>query len=389
VGGVLQVSDEVSLSGSGLTELTIDHVEIFAFRVPVAQGRRARYGNQSARTALIVKLLDGDGCWGWGECFTNWPTFGVEHRARIASDILTPLVKGFSAGHPEDLSAFLHEQTAIMRIKSNENGPFEQVIAAFDIALWDLWARRLGEPLHRLLGGAGDGSARIYASGLTSDNIEQSKQWAESRGVRAYKLKVGFGLHEDKAALDQLIGCIGTARLMVDADQAWDVDAAVEATKMLSAFDVDWLEEPLRADRPLSEWKALAEQTDIPLAAGENIRGETNFDAWAAAKVLKILQPDPIKWGGISQVRNVWAKARATGLRVCPHYLGGGIGLLATAHLAAAMGDDLLEFDVSENPLRFALAEPFPEISNGVLKLSQVPGLGVEPDLAALAAWRL
>ncbi len=276
-----------------------------------------------------------------------------------------------------------------MRIKSNENGPFEQVIAAFDIALWDLWARRLGEPLHRVLGCAGDGSARIYASGLTSDNIEQSTQWAESHGVQAYKLKVGFRLHEDKTALDQLTGRIGKARLMVDADQAWDIDAAIEATRMLSTFAVDWLEEPLRADRPLSEWKALAEQTDIPLAAGENIRGEADFEAWAAARVLKILQPDPIKWGGISKVRKVWARAQATGLRVCPHYLGGGIGLLATAHLTAAMGDDLLEFDVSENPLRFALAEPFPEISDGILKLSQVPGLGVEPDLAALAAWRL
>lgn len=380
---------ELAADEASVDSPTIAGVEVFAFRVPVTTARRALYGTQTARTALIVKLLDDEGCWGWGECFTNWPPFGVEHRMRLAREVIGPLVVGLRPRRPEDLSELLYERTAIMRIKSNEVGPFEQVIAAFDIALWDLWARRAGQPLHVVLGGTGENSAKLYASGLTAENLDQSVAWAKPLGIDAYKLKIGVRPEEDQRTLERLRALIGDADLMVDADQAWNLDSAIATSRILSEFGVDWLEEPLRADRPLTEWQALAVSTDLPIAAGENIRGEDNFDLWMAAKILKILQPDIIKWGGLSRVRHVWAKARAKGLRVCPHYLGGGIGLVATAHLAAAMGGDLLELDVSENPLRFMLASPFPDISQGIMKLPDLPGLGVEPDLSALAPHRL
>jgi L-alanine-DL-glutamate epimerase-like enolase superfamily enzyme len=76
------------------------------------------------------------------------------------------------------------------------------------------------------------------------------------------------------------------------------------------------------------------------------------------------------------------------GLRYCPHYLGGGIGLVASAHiLAAAGGNGLLEIDVNPNPLREALAQPFPKISGGRFTMPVGSGLGVEPDLDAVKSW--
>jgi L-alanine-DL-glutamate epimerase-like enolase superfamily enzyme len=103
------------------------------------------------------------------------------------------------------------------------------------------------------------------------------------------------------------------------------------------------------------------------------------------SKAFDVLQPDIAKWGGISASWAVIQNALSRGLRYCPHYLGAGIGLMASAHLLAASGGDgLLEVDANENPLRTMLAPAVQKIDNGFITLSQEPGLGVEPDLDAL-----
>ena len=77
------------------------------------------------------------------------------------------------------------------------------------------------------------------------------------------------------------------------------------------------------------------------------------------------------------------------GLRYCPHYLGGGIGLLASAHLlAAAGGDGLLEVDANPNPLRTEIAPQFTRPVQGRCHLGESPGIGVTPDIAQLSSTR-
>jgi L-alanine-DL-glutamate epimerase-like enolase superfamily enzyme len=78
-------------------------------------------------------------------------------------------------------------------------------------------------------------------------------------------------------------------------------------------------------------------------------------------------------------------RVRAAGLRHCPHYLGGGIGLLHAAHLLAATGGDgLLEIDANDNPLRSLLCGAVGTVHEGRVRLGEAPGIGVEPDFAAL-----
>ena len=81
---------------------------------------------------------------------------------------------------------------------------------------------------------------------------------------------------------------------------------------------------------------------------------------------------------------------RATGRTLCPHYLGGGIGLLASAHwLAAAGGGGWLEVDANPNPLRSSTCGPIGTVSEGKVTLADAPGLGVEPDLGRLARYAM
>jgi L-alanine-DL-glutamate epimerase-like enolase superfamily enzyme len=305
---------------------------------------------------------------------------------RFHETVGLPLLTGRGFDGPAEAFAWLTDRTAVLAIQSGEPGPMAQVIAGIDLALWDLCARRAGQPLWRYLGGGSD-EVGVYASGINPDRPQDVAAARLAEGYRAFKLKIGFGEERDIANLSALRELLGPdTPLMVDANQGWALDEAIALVPKLERFNLGWLEEPLRADRPWAEWQALARATRIPLAGGENVAGTDAFDAAIAQAPWSVLQPDLAKWGGISGCWPVIAKGMEAGLRYCPHYLGGGIGLLASAHvLAAAGGDGILEIDANPNPLRSALAGGLASVKEGRARLGSQPGLGVEPDLAALA----
>lgn len=354
-------------------------------RWPVATPVRTSFGVMHDRPMLLVEIEDSDGVRGWGEVWCNFPAVGAEHRARLLASVFAPMLEGQPAGEPAAWFADLTTRTAVLAIQAGEPGPIAQCIAGIDIALWDLAARRAGLPLWKMLGGS-DPQIGVYASGLNPDAPEKLALARRAEGYTAFKLKVGFGAERDLANLYTLRAALGdAARLMVDANQAWDLAEATTMAGSLAPFGLDWLEEPLRADAPLAEWQRLAGTSPVPLAAGENIAGEPAFEAAIASRALAVVQPDMAKWGGFSGCLPVATRIREAGFRYCPHYLGGGIGLLASAHLlAAAGGDGILEVDANPNPLRTEACGPLAAVSDGRVSLGDAPGLGIEPDVAKL-----
>lgn len=355
------------------------------FRCPIETPVLTSFGAMRERPMVLVRAEDADGAVGWGEIWCNFPAVGAEHRARLVETVLFPLLDGKSFPSPREAFQLLSERTAVLAIQSGEPGPLAQAIAGVDIALWDLAARRAGEPLWRLLGGSSP-RVRVYASGLNPDAPEKLALERQSQGHRAFKLKIGFGAERDLANLQGLRAALGNnAELMVDANQAWSAEEAMRMAPGLAPHDVKWLEEPLRADRPWSEWRALTEKAPMPLAAGENLAGKAALEGALASGALGVVQPDMAKWGGFSGCLPVAKKILAAGIRFCPHYLGGGVGLLASAHLlAAAGGDGALEVDANPNPLRELTCGPLARVAEGKASLSEVPGLGLAPDMAAL-----
>ncbi len=369
--------------------LAIRRVTARVFRSPLRQPVTTSFGVMHDRPMVLVEIEDRDGVRGWGEVWCNFPAVGAEHRARLIDSVLAPLLSARPFATPVDAFAYLSKATAVLAIQSAEPGPFAQAIAGVDIALWDLAARRVGEPLWRYLDDGAQPKVRVYASGLNPDAPEKLADEKRGEGFTAFKLKIGFGADRDLANLRALRGVIGPdARLMVDANQGWDLSQALATAPQLEAFGLDWLEEPLRVDRPWSQWRELAGNTSIPLAAGENLAGHEAFDDALKAGVLGVVQPDIAKWGGFSGGLPVARRIRAAGARFCPHYLGGGIGLMASAHLLAAVGGDgLLEIDANPNPLRSSLCGCLTDIVRGTATLASAPGLGIEPDLPALGAF--
>lgn len=371
-------------------ELHIRELTPFVFRAPLATPVEASFGQMRDRPMLLVRATDSDGAIGWGEIWCNFPAVGAEHRARLVSSILAPLLTSRAFASPAAAFEHLTAGTEVLAIQCAEPGPFAQAIAGIDTALHDLAARRAGVPLWQHLGG-GSGRIAVYASGLNPTGPETLAHEKLLAGYRAFKLKIGFGRDRDLANLRVLRQRLGSdIRMMADANQAWSFDEAVAMLPRLEPFALDWLEEPLRADRPWSEWRKLADATAIPLAGGENVMGREAFRTAIASGSLGVVQPDLAKWGGLSGCLPVARGILAAGRRFCPHYLGGGIGLLASGHLlAAAGGDGALEIDANPNPLRTEIATALGTIADGGADLGDRPGLGIDDPVSVVEKYRV
>jgi D-galactarolactone cycloisomerase len=376
-------------------------LEIAAFgtrllRVPLQDAVPTPMGRMRERAALFVCVAAPDGAVGWGEVFANWPPGGSRHRRRLLHEVFGPALAQREFASPTAFVAHLERATRLLRLQCDEPGPIDQCIAGLATAAWDLAAVRAGKTLAALLretldredppaqpqrstpapngsgevgsgsGGSGSGSGDpppavpVYVSGLRPAVADAEVVRWRGAGVAAYKLMVGVRWRDALPVLARIRAREGrSVALMVDANQGWDLAEALAAVAALREFEPAWVEEPLPVDAPLDDWRRLAEATDLPLAGGENLRGERDFDAAIAGGVLRVIQPDVIKWGGVERVASVGRRALRAGLRFCPHYLGGPVGYRASAHvLAATGGDGLLETDANGHLLAGAASMP-------------------------------
>ena len=290
-----------------LQTFAIRRVQAFCYRYPLSTPVVTSFGRMLNRPAVFVRVEDEDGQVGWGEVWANFPSTGAEHRARLVNEVLAPTLSEFAANEPSDVFDTLTKGTSVLALQSGEFGPFAQAIAGIDLAVWDLYARRRNMALWKMLGGNRN-QIRVYASGINPTDSRQMAEAALSRGHRALKLKIGFDLAADRANLASLHQLIGDGMLAADANQAWSTERALEIAPHLAEFGLAWLEEPIRADRPWQEWQRLREGAGLPLAAGENITSRAGFEQALGDDVLRVVQPDIAKWGGLSICSDICAR---------------------------------------------------------------------------------
>ena len=371
-----------------MNPIRLASVEAFAFRVPVQNPIKVAFGTFRDRPFVLVRVVDEDGAVGWGEAWANWPAVGAEHRSRLVVDLGERLI-GKAYDSPQHLFQQLSQSLEVLVLQTGEVGPIAQAVAGIDIAVWDLVARKAGQPLYRMLGAQHVDSVPVYATGINPDAPEHFAADRQSEGHRAFKLKTGFGHELDVRNLRAMRAALGPlATITCDSNQTHDLQQAIAFTRAVADLNLSWFEEPIRVDAPASDWEALARASSTPLAGGENFQG-AQFDAAIAAPVLQVIQPDVTKWGGISGNWEVARKTVAAGKRYCPHYFGGGVSLLASLHLlAAAGGEGLLEFDCHPNVGREAVVGSLLPVRDGRVPVPQAPGLGAVPDLDALNRYR-
>ncbi|MEQ3553493.1 mandelate racemase/muconate lactonizing enzyme family protein [Pseudonocardia nematodicida] len=248
-----------------------------------------------------------------------------------------------------------------------------QAIAAFDIALWDLKAKRAGLPLAKLLGAHRD-SVRCYntSGGYLSSPIEQildNVTASLARGIGGIKIKVGQpDTREDLRRVAKVREHLGdTFPLMVDANQQWDRATAQRLGRELERFDLTWIEEPV--DCYDAEGHArLAAALDTPVATGEMLTSVSEHWDLIRQDASDFVQPDAPRVGGITPFLRIMTLADHRKLSLAPHF-----AMEIHLHLAAAYpGVTWLEhFEWLEPMFHERL-----ELDNGRMLVPDRPGLG-------------
>ncbi|WP_367128645.1 mandelate racemase/muconate lactonizing enzyme family protein [Saccharothrix sp. HUAS TT1] len=254
------------------------------------------------------------------------------------------------------------------------SGAATQALAAFDIALWDLKAKRAGLPLAKLLGAHRD-SVRCYntSGGFLHETVEQIKDNATGTleaGVGGIKIKVG---HPDRAEDLRRVAAVRDhlgdgVPLMVDANQQWDRPTAMRLGRALEEFDLVWIEEPLDA-HDVEGHAELARSLTTAVASGEMLTSVAEHYELIRAGAVDVLQPDAPRVGGITQFLKLATLADHHHLQLAPHF-----AMEIHVHLAAAYPREpwVEHFDWLH-----PLFDERLEIRNGRMHLSDRPGLGI------------
>mgnify|MGYP000635593533 FL=1 len=216
------------------------------------------------------------------------------------------------------------------------SGVSTQAIGAFDVALWDLKAKRASLSLAKLLGAQRD-SVRCYntSGGFLHTPLDQllvNASASVAKGIGGIKLKVG----QPDCALDiqrvaAVRGHLGDqVPIMVDANQQWDRPTAQRMCRTLEAFNLVWIEEPLDAYDHEGH-AALAAQFDTPIATGEMLTSAGEHWDLIRHRAADYLMPDAPRVGGITPFLKVAALAEHAGVMLAPHF-----AMELHVHLAAA-----------------------------------------------------
>ena len=367
------------------TRFQLNKISTYIFKAPVQKPVISTLTTVNVRVALLVKVEDAQGGFGWGEVYATLPSFSADHKIHLIHQIIAPLLKNQTFISPSACWSLLEKKTIAMQIQTGEFGPFSAVIAGIDCAIWDLLARQHRQPLAEFLGGQ-IRPLPVYASGLNPADGPEVVRQSRALGFKAFKQKIGFGKAIDTHNLATISAELhADEKLMVDVNQGWQIDQVRDMAPTINQFPLSWIEEPLLANASAQDWQACAALLEAPLAGGENLQGK-HFEVQSAW--LGVIQPDLGKWGGVTMHWAIAQNALAQHLLYCPHWLGSGIGLTTSAQLLSAVGGDgLLEVDVNENPLRELLAQPYPLIQDGKLHLTNAPGIGVVPNLEKASAW--
>jgi L-alanine-DL-glutamate epimerase-like enolase superfamily enzyme len=252
------------------------------------------------------------------------------------------------------------------------SGLATQAIAAMDIALWDLKAKRAGLPLAKLLGAHRDAVDCYNTSGgflsAPLEEVLDNTRAARAAGIGGIKIKVGHPDHRvDLARVEAVREELGDFPLMVDANQQWNRGSAARMGRLLDRFDLVWIEEPLDA-YDVRGHADLARELATPIATGEMLTSPAEHEALIQAGAVGFMQPDAPRVGGITPFLDVMAQGRRAGVRMAPHF-----AMEIHLHLAAAYELDpwVEHFDWLQ-----PLFEERLETAGGRMLVPDRPGLG-------------
>jgi L-alanine-DL-glutamate epimerase-like enolase superfamily enzyme len=318
--------------------LRLTSLETRAYRIPLPLALSdSTHGTINHFELITVRVRDGDGAEGVGYTYTVDANGLAVHA--VVDRYLRRVIEGEDA---QRIEALWQKMWWAVHY-GGRGGPSVLAISAVDTALWDLAARRAGQPLWRHLGGF-DPRVPCYAGGIdldfTLDQLMRQTDGFLKDGFHAIKMKVGRpNLREDLERVRAMRRQLGPDfPLMADANMRWSADTAIRAARALRDCDLVWLEEPTIPD-DVEGHARIVREGGVPIATGENLHTLYEFKQMIAAAGVTYPEPDVSNCGGVTVFMKVCALAEAFNLPVTSH----GVHDLTVHLLAAAPNRSYLE----------------------------------------------
>jgi L-alanine-DL-glutamate epimerase-like enolase superfamily enzyme len=345
-------------------------------RVPRVEKKTA-----SSQDAILVRIRTDDGLEGIGEADASPEVVQAIVDAPFSHNIacgLREILLGQDALETERLWQLMYRRTQYFGRASVTIS----AMSAVDMALWDLKGKAFGQPIHRLLGGQFHARIPAYASILFGRDGAETRDIGQRWIAAGYRaVKFGWEPMGTSEALDlELVqGAregVGDATLLIDAGCVWDARTALARAQRFAAFNVGWLEEPLRpADVDGYVW--LRDRSPVPIAAGEAECGRESFRPLIDRHALDIYQVD-LSRCGFTDASYIRARVEEIGARLVNHCYTSPVTVAACLHWLSTCRDAFIfEDGVEDSPLRHELTLERMQAQDGWMTVPDGPGLGV------------
>jgi len=348
---------------------------------------------------LFVEVTTDEGITGWGEITS---TTKIANRALCA--MLTQISKEMVGEDPSQIEHLWH-RTFRRFTYMGSRGAAVECVSAIDIALWDIRGKALGQPIYELLGGKVRDEISLYThpdqrkfttkEGVIQEITDIVKSGHTGLKFDPYPYQRG-GDERDNGYLDgqmtrkdereaaELTELIRQTTgpdvdVLIDAHGRFDVPTAIRLCRSLEeAGQIDWFEEPVPPES-LNALKQVRDKVSAAISWGERGHTKWDFAPVLEGKLADFIMPDVTWTGGITELKKISALCEAYYIPVSPHDAAGPINVVAGAQVMMTVPNfyklETSEWNLSKyNPMIDAPLDN----SNGALKLTRKPGLGIE-----------
>ena len=379
----------MKITGAKTTMLYRRNEQIFS------NASRICYG----RELILIEIYTDEGITGVG-CVTGMSAANQsegDYMRYTLDRVILPMIIGWDPFQREAIWQHLFKNTT----RIGRKGAIVRGISGVDIALWDLAGKAAGLPVYKLIG-YHKKQIPCYASGgyyvgTGSDNKEnidflvKEIQQYKDKNFKAVKIKVGrLSVREDVKRVEKIRSLIGDdIELMVDANEAWNINEALKFCDGVKDLGLLWLEEPLEPDDMIS-LKELCARTNVPIAAGENEYTKYGINELLNAGI-RYMNADVTRVGGITEWMKAAAICQTRNIPIAPH----SIPELHVTCAACAPNAPFVEYWLSNHQGQEMFAEVFARankeiyVGDGLLSPLDVPGMGLDYDPEAVKRYKV
>lgn len=348
----------------------IEDIRVYRAQVPLVSPFVTAVRRADAAEVVVVRVTDDAGHSGWGEAAISWRVTGESPESVIAT-VIGPLAEVIIGRDPADPALPSELTRAVWGNAASRS--------AVECAIADLSAQRVGEPLHRRLGGV----ARTISTDMTlsvagPEELARRAAMHVAEGIGALKIKV----HDPVEAIEGIRAvrkAVGDGIVLrVDANQAWEASEAICTIRTVEEHNLEFVEQPV----PAGDIEGLARVSaavSTPIMADESVRSAADVRLIARRKAASLVNIKLAKTGGLAEALRAAKVAADAGIGVVVGcMLEGAVGVGAAASLASVIAPDAVHDLDTVHWLRRTAVRGGIAVGENEITLSDAPGLGID-----------